>query len=227
MTPFALIVPAAGTGSRSGRDLPKQYVTLAEHSVLAHTLRPFLAIPECREIIVAIDDAWRTRATECIGGMDDRVRFVTGGTERQSSITNALAALTSDVGYVLVHDAARPCVSHELIERVAAAVAIWGAVIPVVPIAETVKRVDADGVVIETLRRDELRAVQTPQAFERGILERAYRNANEQRILGTDDASLVEANGGVVRVVAGDPSNIKITHPTDFAHAERWLLQGG
>ncbi len=221
---FTLIVPAAGSGSRSGRQKPKQYVEILGSPVLTHTLRSFTSLEECKEIIIAIDGTWRREAEYAAVGIE-RLRFVDGGSERQESITNALSASDPAFPLVLVHDAARPCATTDLIERVLRATETFGAAIPVVPIHETVKRVAADGTIIETIPRDQLRAAQTPQGFQRDILMRAYANAAAHHIIATDDASLVEATGVVVHTVDGDWQNIKITIPADFARAEE-IIRG-
>jgi 2-C-methyl-D-erythritol 4-phosphate cytidylyltransferase len=216
----ALIIPAAGGGSRSGQSIPKQYVELLGRPVLAHTLRAFADVGDCTEIIVAISEEWREVAEGAAEGIAN-VRFVPGGTERQHSIAGALAALTTSPDLVLVHDAARPCVSRPLIERVIAAAERYGAAIPALPINETVKRVDAEGIILETIPRAELRAAQTPQAFRRDLLVAAYSYASENNLAVTDDASLVEAYGADVHVVDGEWSNIKITVAEDFRRVER------
>jgi len=132
-----------------------------------------------------------------------------------------------DASIVLVHDAARPCVGRALIERVVEAAETHGAAVPVVAIAETVKRVDANGMIVGTIPRSELRLAQTPQGFERALLERAYSNADEHRIVATDDASLVEALGVGVAAVEGDADNLKITLPGDFERAAAILKAKG
>ncbi|HVK38186.1 MAG TPA: 2-C-methyl-D-erythritol 4-phosphate cytidylyltransferase [Candidatus Kapabacteria bacterium] len=241
MRPFSVIIPAAGSGSRSGRALPKQYVELAGAPILAHTIAAFLALESCVDVVVAIDEAWRDVATACAPD-DPRVRFVGGGAERQHSIAAALAELRGDARHgdalhgdtlpgdasiVLVHDAARPCVGRALIERVVEAAATHGAAVPVVAVAETVKRIDANGMIVGTIPRSELRLAQTPQGFERALLERAYSNAEEHRIVATDDASLVEALGVGVAAVEGDADNLKITLPGDFERAAAILKAKG
>lgn len=222
---FAVIIPAAGAGSRSGRELPKQYVELLGSPVLRHTLRAFAGTEGCRGIIVAIDAAWEETARRCAEGLEN-VRFIPGGTERQHSIANALALIGErDAELVLVHDAARPCISRELIGRVLDAAGRYGAAVPALAINETVKRVGAGGIILETVPRAELRAAQTPQGFRRELLLRAYTHALKTGFVGTDDASLVEALGEEVRVVEGEPGNIKITLPDDFERAERTLAK--
>lgn len=221
---FAVVIPAAGTGSRSGSEIPKQYVPLLGRPVLAHSIACFTALDECREIVVAIDEAWRAVAEECASG-DARVSFVSGGAERQHSIAGALDRLDGRSDLVLVHDAARPCASPALITRVIEAARERGAAIPALPINETVKRVDPRGVILETVPRAELRAAQTPQAFHLGLLRAAYAYAATHGIIGTDDASLVEAYGAAVHVVEGEWGNIKITLPEDFERAEKILRE--
>jgi 2-C-methyl-D-erythritol 4-phosphate cytidylyltransferase len=223
---FAVIIPAAGEGSRSGRPLPKQYVELLGHQVLTHTLRPFAGLPGCTEIVVAINEEWRATAESAAAGIPT-VGFIAGGSERQHSITNALRALRTSPDLVLVHDAARPCLSRELIQRVVAAAARYGAAIPAMPIIETVKRVGEEGTIIETIPRAQLRTAQTPQGFRRDLLEAAYARAGERGLVGTDDSSLVEAYGAVVHVVEGEQGNIKITVAEDFRRAEELLRVRG
>jgi len=223
---FSLIIPAAGYGARSGSTVPKQYVPINGVPMLAHTLHAFGRRADCGEIIVAIDPAWRKEAEQCATGLAS-VRFVEGGAERQHSIFRALAALNGSESIVLVHDAARPCITSALIDRLLEAAEQHGAAIPALPLTDTVKRVDGDGQVVATLARADLRTVQTPQAFRRPLLERAYHNANEQNLLATDDAGLVEALGEPVVVVVGDPHNIKVTGPEDFKRVEALLANAG
>jgi 2-C-methyl-D-erythritol 4-phosphate cytidylyltransferase len=198
--------------------MPKQFVSLLDRPVLAHTIRAFSDLPGCVQIIVAVEERWRSVAEECARELEI-VWFIEGGAERQHSIANAIEAVRGEPELVLVHDAARPCVSRPLIERVIAAASEFGAAIPALPIAETVKRVNSDGVVTETIPRDELRAAQTPQGFRRDLLQSAYAHAAEHGLSATDDASLVEAYGAEVHVVEGDPANLKITYPSDLARA--------
>lgn len=224
MKRFAVIIPAAGSGRRSGKDVPKQYVEIAGVPVLEHTIAAFLDCEECIEVVIAVDDAWRDTAARC-GRGDIRVRIVSGGAERQHSVANALAALTSDATIVLVHDAARPCVHRALIHRAVDAADHHGAALPVIPLSDTVKRVDAEGRVVATVSREYLRLAQTPQAFRRELLVRAYARAADEGTLATDDAGLVESLGESVVTIAGDPDNIKITVATDFERALTTLMR--
>ena len=222
MHKFHLIIPAAGIGKRSGGTRPKQYVEIAGQPMLRWTTRAFAEMSGCGKIIIAINPEWKNEAEEAVHGIAE-VIFVEGGNERQDSIHNALERLGGEESVVLVHDAARPLVSHDLIDRVVTAARDHEAAIPVLPIPETVKRI-ADGKIIETIPRSELATAQTPQGFHLSLLREAYAQAAEQRLLGTDDASLVEALGKPVVTVPGDPLNLKVTWPEDFDRAA-YLLQ--
>lgn len=219
---FAVIIPAAGAGTRIGSSLPKQYVQIRGEQVLRHTLRAFAVLPECRGCIVAVDPHWKSEAESSASGFENIV-FVAGGSERQHSIRNCLEAVPPDVGYVLVHDAARPVVSSDLIYRVLEKAAEHGACLPVLPIAETIKRVDEEGRVRGTVSREGLATAQTPQGFRVDLLRNAYRYALQHGIVGTDDASLVEEMGEPVQTVRGEWENVKITWREDFERAERSL----
>lgn len=219
---FAVILPAAGTGSRTGADIPKQFVGVAGEPVLRHTLNAFAGVRECLQIILVLDDVWMQKGKQIADGMPT-VQFVEGGQERQDSIRNGLDLLRPDVDLVLVHDAARPLVTEALIHRVLDAASTHGAAIPGLPVAETVKLVDEDGQVVRTVPRQGLYTVQTPQGFQVDILRRAYQHAAETEFLGTDDASLVEELGVPVKLVEGEWDNLKITWREDFGKAEEIL----
>lgn len=223
---FAVLIPAAGSGSRIGGDLPKQYVPMLGEPVLRHTLRAFVAMEKCVEVVIAIDEVWKEIALQAAEGFRD-VHFVAGGSERQHSIRNGLHALRSAPDVVLVHDAARPLVSTSLIERVVHAALNHGGAIPALPIGETVKLVDTDGRVLRTIPRDGLYTAQTPQGFRTDLLRRAYAYALETNFVGTDDASLVEHLGEPVVVVKGENANLKITWSEDFQRAEEELRKRG
>ena len=187
-----MILVAAGSGERFGR--PKALVELGGLSLLERSARAFSEFPARVAVLrePATLDGWTV---------------VMGGARRRDSVANGLAALPDDVEIVLVHDAARPLVSAELIARVVAAAAQHRCVIPGIPVTDTIKRVDGTAV-IETLDRSRLVAVQTPQAFDRAMLEQALDAFPDD---ATDEARLVERLGEPVHVVAGDPRNLKIT----------------
>ena len=221
----AAIVPAAGRGERLGPGAPKALRLLGGVPMLVHAVR---ALARARLVDVVVVAAPPGDEAEVRGVLDTyevptEVRVVAGGATRQESVRRALASLEPDVAVVLVHDAARPLAPSQLVDDVAqAVVAGAAAVIPAMPVADTVKRVE-DGRVVETLRRDGLYAVQTPQGFARDLLTRAHDAATVDGFQGTDDASLVERVGATVTVVPGHPDAAKVTRPHDLATAEHVL----
>ncbi len=215
----AVIVVAAGSGTRLGGGAPKAFVGIDEHSILRHALRGVFAAPAAQVVVVApaerVGDA-TTEALEVAGDRRDLVTVVSGGTTRQESVANGLRAVWADVEVVLVHDAARALTPPAVFERVIAAVDDGAeAVIPVLPVVDTLKRVDRD-VVVEAVDRSVLAAAQTPQGFRRAALDAAYRDAAADH---TDDAALLQARGVVVRTVPGADVAFKITTPADLQRA--------
>jgi 2-C-methyl-D-erythritol 4-phosphate cytidylyltransferase / 2-C-methyl-D-erythritol 2,4-cyclodiphosphate synthase len=224
---YWLVMPAAGRGRRLAGDgaLAKQYLPLAGRSVLEHALEPFLADPACLGIVVALaaDDG---RFAALPVARDPRVTAVTGGAERRDSVAAGLAWLRARVGaadpWVLVHDAARPCLPRADLARLLAALpgAPDGALLAV-RIADTVKRGDAAGRVAATVPREALYRAQTPQAFRLGRLLAALAACPG----ATDEASAIEAAGARPLLVAGSAANIKVTEPDDLALAGRLLRE--
>jgi 2-C-methyl-D-erythritol 4-phosphate cytidylyltransferase len=208
-----VVVPAAGAGTRLGPGAPKALRDLAGEPLLVHAVRRLLACPSVGPVVVAAPAG----AVDEVAALLPDVTVVAGGAERQDSVGLALAALPPEVDLVLVHDAARALVPVEVVEAVIAALASADAVIPVLPVADTVKQVDADGAVVRTVPREDLRAVQTPQGFRRSVLEAAHRAAPGSL---TDDAGLVEALGVTVVTVPGSPLAFKITTAWDLTVAE-------
>ncbi|WP_457092503.1 bifunctional 2-C-methyl-D-erythritol 4-phosphate cytidylyltransferase/2-C-methyl-D-erythritol 2,4-cyclodiphosphate synthase [Microvirga sp. P5_D2] len=227
MSVVALIV-AAGRGSRAGEGVPKQYRSLNGLTVLELTLDCFLNHPKIDRVMVVIhpdDNALYSKAIGSVGG-DERLLPVAYGAEtRQDSVRNGLEALSSVMpDLVLVHDAARPFVSKELIERAIDAAATWGAAVPGIPVTDTIKVLGDQDMVASTPDRARLRAVQTPQAFRFAELIEAHRKAAAAGLHAfTDDGALAEWAGLPVHVFAGESANIKLTHPSDFAEAEQHL----
>jgi 2-C-methyl-D-erythritol 4-phosphate cytidylyltransferase len=232
-----VIIPAAGLGTRmspssaSLKSKSKQFFELQGTPILVHTLRKFTQSPQVDEIVVAL------RANEAAGfqkqieqeRFSKPIRIVEGGEHRQNSVANALTAINAaDEDIVLVHDAVRPFVEQETIVGVIEAVKKYDAAIAGVPAVDTVKQVDrtADGaVVIATVPRERMVLAQTPQGFRFGLLKKAFDEAMADGFLGTDEASLIERNGGTVHVVMGSPRNLKITTPGDLELAEFFLSQ--
>jgi len=205
----ALLV-AAGRGERLGASGPKAFVMLAGRPMLEWSLDALRAAPSVERVVVAVPPG-----VSYPGG-------VTGGAARSQSVRNALAA-AGEAEVVVVHDAARPLVDADLVERCVAALdGGVDAVIAATAVTDTIKEA-ADGIVVRTLDRERLWAVQTPQVFRRAALEAALDAPDEVLAAAGDDAGLVEARGGVVRVVESTARNLKVTTPTDLALAELLL----
>lgn len=220
MTVWAVLV-AAGRGERLGDDRPKAFVRLGRLPLLAEPLRRLDTSPRVDAIVLVAPPGWEEPAillAEEVGASKVGA-CVAGGASRADSVRAGVAEVPDEAAVILVHDAARPLVSDDVVERVLAALreGVDGAV-PGLPVADTVKRVRA-GIVTETLPRDELVAVQTPQAFVAAVLREALRGGGE----GPDCASLVEAAGGRVAVVAGHERLLKVTTSADLDRLAAWL----
>lgn len=224
MTTFA-IVPAAGAGTRLGAGVPKAFAKLAGTPLVVRAIEGLTASKVVDAIIVAVPEGRTDEAQLILGGGEIPVHVVAGGAERVDSVRNALDAAreaVKDAEYVLVHDAARPLTPPELIARVVDALRSGhSAAIPALPVADTIKAVDSNGVVLGTPERSGLRAIQTPQGFAVATLRRAYERAGGAEF--TDDASLVEHIGAQVQTVEGDPLAFKITTPLDLELAHTVL----
>ncbi len=219
---------AAGAGTRFGADVPKAFVTLAGRTLLARSLDAACACPGVVQVVVVAPHAYLEVAHHEVAtaGMPVGSVVVAGGDERRDSVAAGLAAVADDVDVVLVHDAARALAPVGLLAAVAAAVSeAHPAVVPGLPVVDTVKTVDADGIVTGTPDRHTLRAIQTPQGFRRDVLARAHAAPGLRGV--TDDAALVEALGEPVLVVPGDPLAHKITTPDDLSRAEDALRARG
>lgn len=224
--PVALIVPAAGRGTRLGSGGPKALRPLAGQPILVHALRSLCAAPSVRDVLVAAPpDELAVVESLCAPVVRGALVVVAGGVDRRDSVAAALDALAPDIDIVLVSDAARPFVPVRLTEAVVAAVRSGApAVVPGLPLADTIKQVDEAGHVVATPPRGALRAVQTPQGFRRDVLVRAHADVPHAV---TDDAGLVEALGQPVLVIDGAPEAFKVTHPEDLERAERLLALVG
>ena len=217
----AAIVVAAGRGIRAGGNLPKQYREIAGEPVLRRSLLLFAEAPRIEAVQPVIhpeDEGLFSRVAERIPVLSP----VLGGATRQASVHAGLEALVSHrPEIVLVHDAARPFASPALVARAIDAVADGDAAVPGVPVSDTVKTIDGTGTVVNTLDRARLRIIQTPQAFRFAPLLEAHRRAAAEGLDGfTDDAALAEWAGLKVSVFEGEPGNVKLTRPEDFARAE-------
>ncbi|GAA1822401.1 2-C-methyl-D-erythritol 4-phosphate cytidylyltransferase [Luedemannella flava] len=217
----AVLVPAAGLGTRLGPGAPKALRTLAGTPLLVHAARRLAAARSVGCLVVAAPPTDVTAVRDMLAEVATDLIVVAGGDTRQDSVARALAAVPAHFPIVLVHDAARALVPPALVERVAAAVRDGhDAVVPVLPVVDTIRTVDASEVALGTVDRSTLRAVQTPQGFRREVLAAAHEAAGEAL---TDDAGLAEALGVRVQCVPGDEAALKITRPFDLAIAELLL----
>lgn len=217
----AVLVPAAGLGVRLGPGGPKALRTLRGEPLLLHAVRRVAAAPSVGCVVVAAPPDAIEAVRELLAGVPVPLHVVGGGASRQASVAAALAAVPDRYDIVLVHDAARALAPPELVERVAAAVrGGHDAVVPALPVVDTIKHVHSSGEVLATLDRSVLRAVQTPQGFRRRVLADAHQAAAEDH---TDDAGLAEKLGVPVWTVAGDEAAMKITRPFDLRIAELLL----
>ncbi|MEE8219974.1 MAG: 2-C-methyl-D-erythritol 4-phosphate cytidylyltransferase [bacterium] len=226
---IAAIVPAAGAGVRMEADRPKQFLPLGDRPLLVHTLQRLSDSPLIETVVVVVPADWVAKArSELIEpyGLAKVGAVVAGGAERQDSVAAGLEALGPEVDLVVVHDGVRPFVTEAMVADVVEAARAAGAAVAAIPVAETVKRV-ADGAVVETVSRDGLYRVQTPQAFRREVLAEALERARAEGVVATDEAALVERFGWPVRVVAGSAVNLKVTSPEDWSLAESILSSLG
>lgn len=222
------VVPAAGIGSRMQADKPKQYLLLDDKPVLQHTLERLASHPRIEGIVVALapEDPWWS---DLELQLDCELLIATGGEARSDSVSNALSLLQQHCQedlWVMVHDAARPCIRHEDIDQMLATLLTHqvGGILGV-PVTDTVKRVATDNTIVDTVDRHGLWRAATPQMFRLGLLSKALIVAAEQGLSVTDEASALELAGWQPMMVEGHPDNIKITLPQDLALAALYLQQ--
>ena len=212
----AVIIPAGGSGERLGAKIPKALVQLAGKTLIEHAVANMA--PIANQIIVAAPAGYEEQFQNLLGS---EVIVVTGGLTRTLSVKKALALVEKENNFILVHDAARALASTDLAMRVIDSLrAGEKAVIPGMPVVDTIKRVDADNYVTKTPTRSKLRQIQTPQGFTRKLLQKAHTSPDDV----TDDAGLVEDRGVDVKVIAGEERALKITTMSDLAIAQSWLL---
>lgn len=223
---IAIIVVAAGQGSRFGHSVPKAFVSLRGRTLLERSIRAMAAVPGVEAIcpVVPPDAVDRFDALD-LADLRDRVMApVVGGLERQDSVAAGLAALDESFDLIGVHDAARCLVRPAEVERVVIRAAETGAAILATRVRDTIKEVEGK-VIVGSPSREGLWAAQTPQVFRAQWLRDAFAHAERGGFRGTDDAELVALVGHVVHVVEGSDQNLKLTHPGDLAVAEAWLAQ--
>jgi 2-C-methyl-D-erythritol 4-phosphate cytidylyltransferase len=238
MNRIAAIVPAAGLGTRMGADTPKQFLELDGVPLVLFTLHRLAASEALTDFFIATRPDEVTGLEERLardqlnqGGTARRVRVVSGGGTRQESVANALAEVSEDTEIVLVHDAVRPFVTREQVERVIAEARARGAVILGIPAMDTVKEVKRASLpedvarITGTIPREIIVLAQTPQAFSRKLLKEAFARAKQDGVTASDEAGLVERLGHDVHVVLGSERNLKITRPADMELARFYLEQ--
>lgn len=227
---YWVVIPAAGTGSRMQSDVPKQYLKLCGKTILEHTAEHFIRHPKIKGIIVVLnsdDPCWQLTSL----ATNDQVRSATGGSERCHSVLNGLTALSDlakENDWVLVHDAARPCLSADDIDHLLSEVAdhpVGG--ILAVPVRDTMKRANDSNEISETIERNGLWHALTPQMFRYGKLVQALTEAIKNQEIVTDEAQAVELTGVKPLLIQGQTSNIKITQMGDIELAEFYLRSRG
>lgn len=224
------IIVAGGSGKRMLHDLPKQFLSLDGIPILARTLGAFQKSTSIVRIVLVVPKENVAYAKDEIV---DKYQFckvehiLAGGAARQDSVRNGLELVDDSDDVVVIHDGVRPFISETLIDLSIREAVKKGAVIPVVPVTDTVKTIDENGIVRDTVDRKMLRFVQTPQTFKREIIIEAYRNAYRKGFYGTDDASVVEHMGVPVATIPGSRDNIKITTPEDIILCKLLLEKTG
>ena len=219
------IIAAGGRGARLGGAQPKQFLSLGGRPILQRSVDAFLSSDRIADLIVALPRELAASIPEYLRSGSKPVAVVEGGDRRQDSVANAFSMVSSRAEVVIIHDAARPFVTPDLISRTVDAAARFGAAIAAVPATDTVKRSNADRVIVDTIPRGEIFLAQTPQAFRVDVLRDALAQARASGD-ATDEAMLAERAGHRVHLVDGDPRNLKITTAEDLATAERLIGSG-
>jgi 2-C-methyl-D-erythritol 4-phosphate cytidylyltransferase len=220
MGTLSVIITAGGIGKRMNSSLPKQFIRIFDKPILMYTIEKFYHFDPKSQILITLPEDWKTYWEELVIEQDFKIphRVVTGGDERYHSIKNALQYCYGD--YVAVHDGVRPLVTDETLQKCIAKLRKQDAVIPVIPVVESIRKKDTKKGTV-AVNRSKYLIVQTPQCFKRDVLEKAYELAYHKKI--TDDAGLVEEAGFKISTVEGNPENIKITTLADLKYAELFL----
>ena len=223
----SVIIPAAGLSLRMKADKRKPYIVIGEKPIIFHTLEKFSRLQTIKEIILVVN---KEDVSSVIEKWSDTLKsykvskIVPGGRRRQDSVYKGLCQIHPDTEIVLIHDAVRPMISSNIIETVIKEVKEYGAAIVATPMKSTVKKIDQNLNIIETVPRHNLWMAQTPQGFKRDIITKAYDKILNSSIEFTDDAAVVENEGYTIKIVSGSDDNIKITTPEDLQLAESLLV---
>lgn len=225
MAKIGVVIPAAGQGKRMRAGYNKQFLKLMGQPLLAHTVRLFEESSCVDEVVIVGAESDQRVIKELVDrhSFDKVVAICLGGVQRQDSVRAGVQALSSAIRRVVVHDGARPLLTLKEFNQFLEKTEEFPAASMGIQLKDTIKRVDVSGKVIETFERESLRAIQTPQIFDRGILEEAHHRAETVGYYGTDDASLLEWMGYPVQIVEGSQENVKVTTPEDLWLAERIL----
>ena len=218
------VILGGGSGSRMGAKQNKIFLPLRGVPAIVRAAAPFTGL--CAEAVVVARPEEQDEMTALLRryGLDSFVKkVVPGGSTRQESVRHGLDALPGDTDIVMIHDGARALVTEDVIRRALQSAVERGSGVAAIPVTDTIKRAGDDGRALETLNRDELRAMQTPQAFQLPLLRRAHELAEQDGFLGTDDAALLEHAGLPVYLTLGDKENLKLTTPADMAFGEAIL----
>ena len=218
------LVPAGGTGTRMGGTVPKQFLELNGKPILYYTLKTLQDCGIISELILVVPEKeYDNACTDWLGKPEIVTKVVVGGEKRQDSVYNGFCELSPQTEIVLVHDGVRPFLSHQMIQESVDAAREYGAAITAIPVNDTIKKVDDSGLVSQTVDREGLWRVQTPQVFRYELLEEAFKKANSEKFYGTDEGTLIEHLGKPVKVVEGSEQNIKITRPEDLRLSEIFI----
>jgi 2-C-methyl-D-erythritol 4-phosphate cytidylyltransferase len=221
MRDVGVVIVAGGASTRTSGEELKQFRWVAGKPMLLHSLQAFMARPDVISVVCVVPQQYVADPPPWIFQCDvDRLLLSVGGKTRTESARNGLEDLPNEATIALVHDAARPFVENALIDRVVAVARGGECAVPGLPVADTIKEVDGDGLVTRTLDRERLWRVQTPQGFPRALIERAHREARSSGATATDDAGLCERIGIPVRIVPGSERAMKVTHDDDFERVE-------
>lgn len=215
-----LIIVAGGKGSRMQNDLPKQFVKVHDKEIIIHTIEKFLRCDKEIQIIIAVHEDYLEHTAKQLEQNDMfNSKIISGGNTRYQSVKNALAIINDDAAIVGIHDAARPCVSAGTIERCYAVAREKGNAVPAINLHESIREVKTGK--NKALNRNDYKIIQTPQCFRLSEIKKAFEQPYNETF--TDDASVLEANGGVINLVEGNEENIKITFPNDLLIAKIFL----
>jgi 2-C-methyl-D-erythritol 4-phosphate cytidylyltransferase/2-C-methyl-D-erythritol 2,4-cyclodiphosphate synthase len=221
----AAVIAAGGTGTRMNSSVPKQFLEISGKPVLLLTVETLASLEEVTQIVIALPPEHIPAASSILQGIAEqkKIHCIAGGSNRQESVRCGVLQVEPEPDVIMVHDAVRPVCDHDLMLRVLEAAWKKGAAVPGLPATETIQRVSRRGRILATPPREELYAIQTPQAFHAGILRAALNKAHDSGFVGTDESSVVRWAGHPVTVVNGSPDNIKITRPSDLKIAELLL----